>query len=143
MARFIPSRLVVASAIIALLFSHFVSSHGSAAAAQNEPTQQIPGMPVINHDPVECVIENKHPLFQASVQAQGGLHTVKIYFHAKDYNDFYYVEMARGGRRLAGVTSDCGAGNARVPLLHRGGGPLVQHVPHRGVYDQGHRRERM
>ena len=97
MARFIPSRLVVTSAITAFLLTHFVSSHGSAAATQNEPTQQIPGMPVINHDPVECVIENKHPLFQASVQAQGGLHTVKIYFHAQDYNDFYYVEMAEAG----------------------------------------------
>ena len=31
MALFIPSRLVVTSAIIALLFSHFVSSHDSAA----------------------------------------------------------------------------------------------------------------
>ena len=97
MARFILRRLVVTSAIIALLFSHVVSSHGSAAATQNEPTQQIPGMPVINHDPVECVIENVHPLFQASVQAQGGLRTVKIYFHAQDYNDFYYVEMAEAG----------------------------------------------
>ncbi len=97
MDLFIPSRLVVTSAIIALLFSHFVSSHDSAAATQNEPTQQIPGMPVIIHDPVECVIENKHPLFQASVQAQGGPHTVKIYFHAQNYDDFYYVEMAEAG----------------------------------------------
>ena len=97
MALFIPSRLVVTSAIIALLFSHFVSSHDSAAATQNEPTQQIPGMPVIIHDPVECAIENKHPLFQASVQARGGPRTVKIYFHAQDYDDFYYVEMAQAG----------------------------------------------
>ncbi len=91
MARFILRRLVVTSAIIALLFSHVVSSHGSAAETQNEPTQQIPGMPVINHDPVECVIENVHPHFQASVQAQGVLLTVKIYFHDQDYKDFYYV----------------------------------------------------
>ena len=100
MARFISSRLVINAAIITFLFSHFVPSHGLAAATQNEPAQpaqEVPGMPVINHDPVDCVIENVHPLFQASVQAQGGLHTVKIYFHAKDYNDFYYVEMAAAG----------------------------------------------
>ena len=95
MPRFIASRL----AIITFLFSHFVPSHGSAAATQNQPApaHEVPGMPVIDHDPVDCVIENVHPLFQASVQAQGGLHTVKIYFHAKDYNDFYYVEMAETG----------------------------------------------
>ena len=64
MARFIPSRLVVASDIIALLFSHFVSSHGSAAAAQNEPTQQIPGMPEPEPegtDPVACFETDPKP----------------------------------------------------------------------------------
>ena len=100
MPRFIASRLVINAAIITFLFIYFAPSHGSAAATQNElaqPAHEVPGMPVLDHAPVDCVIENVHPLFQASVQAQGGLHTVKIYFHTNDYNDFYYVEMAEAG----------------------------------------------
>ncbi len=97
MTRFMPARLVIISTLFTFLFSDFVSSQTPGAATQNEPSQQVPGMPVIHHDPVECVVENVHPLFQASVQAQGGLHTVKIYFHAKYLSDFYYVEMADTG----------------------------------------------
>jgi PKD repeat protein len=56
-----------------------------------------PGSPLIDHDPVECVVEQRHPLFRASVATAEGLHTVKLYFHAQDYNDYYYVEMVDRG----------------------------------------------
>ncbi len=56
------------------------------------------GSPLITHDPVECVVENQHPLFHAALETPGELHTVKLYFHAQDYSDYYYVEMVdRGG----------------------------------------------
>ncbi|MGH9462649.1 MAG: PKD domain-containing protein, partial [Vicinamibacteria bacterium] len=90
MRFFTPSVLLAGTAFLAI---HPVAAGAFASRQEAGP----PGSPLIAHDPVECVVEERHPLFRASVATAEGLHTVKLYFHAQDYNDFYYVEMVDRG----------------------------------------------
>jgi len=90
LARLNPTRFLVLSAAAGVFLFHPASVPRVDAAPQQA---ELPGAPLITHEPVECVIEQRHPLFRASVQTEGGLHTVKLYFHAQEYSDYYYVEM--------------------------------------------------
>jgi hypothetical protein len=82
--------------LVLLAGTAFLVIHPVAARASRQEAGP-PGSPLIDHAPVECVVEQQHPLFRASVATTEGLHTVKLYFHAQDYNDFYYVEMVDRG----------------------------------------------
>jgi len=97
MVRFLATRFFAPFSI--LVGTSLFSAPALGAPVSTSHQDALPtGSPLIEHDPVECVVEMRHPLFRATVETPEGLHTVKLYFHALDFNDFYYVEMIdRGG----------------------------------------------
>ena len=99
MPTFHASRFFKLIAFLALLVGTAILPRQPVVArVQAAPQEaQLLGSPLIAHDPVECVVEQQHPLFRAAVETPSELHTVKLYFHAQDYNDYYYVEMVDGG----------------------------------------------
>jgi uncharacterized repeat protein (TIGR01451 family) len=106
MPRILARRLVVFSTILGLLFLHL----SLAIAPGNNPLSrevQAQGQPVINHQAIECVIANEHPVIRAQVQPSTDVQTVKVYFHAQLFSDFYFVEMTQ---------TDDGEFIARLPI---------------------------
>ncbi len=94
MPRILARRLVVISTILGLLFLHLslAIAPGSSASSREVQAQ---GQPVINHQAIECVIANEHPVIRAQVQPSTDVQTVKVYFHAQLFSDFYFVEMTQ------------------------------------------------
>jgi hypothetical protein len=121
MPRFQAIRFFTLLSVSALLV-RAAPLHGEPLGARvqaAEPQAQASGSPSIDHDPVKCVVEQQYPLFHASVQTSAGMHTVKLYFHAQDYNDYYYVEMVdKGG----------GAYEASLPIPAPGTAGFVYYI---------------
>ncbi len=59
--------------------------------------------PQIQHDGLRCVLAGEHLKLQAYIQPVEGLTTVKAYFRANLYTQFYYVEMVRNGDFYEGL----------------------------------------
>ena len=98
MPTFHATRLLLMAFLALLVGTAVLPLQPVVARVQAAPQEAQPlGSPLIAHNPVECVVEQQHPLFRAALESPGGLHTVKLYFHAQDYNDYYYVEMVDGG----------------------------------------------
>ena len=59
--------------------------------------------PRIRHDGLRCVLSGEHLILEAFVEPTDGLTTVKAYFRANLYRQFYYVEMVPAGNVYHGV----------------------------------------
>lgn len=59
--------------------------------------------PRILHDELKCVRAGEYLVLQAFIEPADGLITVKAYFRANLYSQFYYVEMTREGDLFQGV----------------------------------------
>ena len=59
--------------------------------------------PRILHDGLRCVLSAEHLILEALVEPTDGLTTVKAYFRANLYTQFYYVEMVPAGNVYQGV----------------------------------------
>ena len=59
--------------------------------------------PRISHDGLRCMLAGEHLILEALVEPTGGLATVKVYFRANLYRQFYYVEMVPAGDVYQGV----------------------------------------
>ena len=59
--------------------------------------------PRILHDELRCVLSGEHLILEAFVEPTDGLTTVKAYFRANLYRQFYYVEMVPAGDVYQGV----------------------------------------
>ena len=59
--------------------------------------------PRIRHDGLRCILSGEHLILEALVEPTDGLTTVKAYFRANLYTQYYYVEMVLAGAVYQGV----------------------------------------
>lgn len=59
--------------------------------------------PRILHQDLKCVLSGQHLILEALIEPADGLTTVKAYFRADLYSQFYYIEMVRTGDAYQGV----------------------------------------
>ena len=79
----------VASAAITLL-----AVPGALLQAAPEPPPFAPASATtIQHDAIRCFVEGEFPLVPARIEPAGQIARGRVYFHAVQSDDFYYVEM--------------------------------------------------
>lgn len=81
-------------AVVSALFVT-LSLHAPSIEAQTGPR--------IRHDGMRCILSGEHLILEAMVEPADGLTTVKAYFRANLYTQFYYVEMVPAGNVYQGV----------------------------------------
>ena len=62
---------------------------GMASPAPGAPV----GPPAITHRPLQCLLVGQFPLVEAAITARSGLKSVRVYFKAHGFADWYYVDM--------------------------------------------------
>ena len=96
-----PHRSVSALVVVVALLSA-AAPHNPAFGYSVPPASTQTG-PRIQHDGLNCVLAGQHLVLQALVEPIDELTTVKAYFRANLYNQFFYIEMIRNGDRYEGI----------------------------------------